>query len=126
MVHRSGFLLLTMKITEMKIVSFCTLSLRERVRVRDGITTCAALFPHPDPFPGDGGVIKKVILFASLWAALSVNVDARAQVQAPVIEPQIDRREVRVPKIRAHDIEIGVYGGMLSVEDFGANSSKGV
>jgi outer membrane beta-barrel protein len=42
-----------------------------------------------------------------------------------VIEPQLDRREIVVPKIDTEDFEIGVVGGILSVEDFGANSLLG-
>lgn len=60
---------------------------------------------------------------------VAVAVSAQAQVPAPgpepVVEPQIDRRDVSVPRIDATDLEIGAYTGILSVEDFGAESSSG-
>lgn len=48
-----------------------------------------------------------------------------AQTQEPVIRPEIDRREIHVPKIDVEDFEIGVYGGILSVEDFGSEPVTG-
>ncbi|WP_455198353.1 outer membrane beta-barrel domain-containing protein, partial [Kaarinaea lacus] len=38
-----------------------------------------------------------------------------------VIQPSIKRREVSVDSIDTEDIEIGVYAGWLSTEDFGTN-----
>jgi outer membrane beta-barrel protein len=54
---------------------------------------------------------------------------ARAPVQEPkpeVIEPALERRDVRVPKIDTEDFEVGVYGGVLSVEDFGSDPVYGL
>ena len=34
-----------------------------------------------------------------------------------VINPDIERREVKVPKIKSQDFEVGAYAGMLSVQD---------
>lgn len=46
--------------------------------------------------------------------------------QEQVIQPELDRREVKAPRIDAQDVEIGLYTGTLSIEDFGANSVSGV
>ena len=43
-----------------------------------------------------------------------------------VIKPQVERRVIREPEIDAEDFEIGAFGGLLSVEDFGVNSVIGV
>lgn len=43
-----------------------------------------------------------------------------------VIEPQLDRRQIKIPHIDAQDFEISWFTGKLSVEDFGASSVKGV
>lgn len=42
-----------------------------------------------------------------------------------VIQPQIDRRDIHTPRIDTEDFEIGVFGGVLSVEDFGAEPVYG-
>jgi outer membrane beta-barrel protein len=52
-------------------------------------------------------------------------VPAPPSGQPPVIEPEIDRREIQAPQIDTEDFEIGLYTGQLSVEDFGVNSVTG-
>src|SRR5271169_3897017 len=48
------------------------------------------------------------------------------QGEPSIIEPQVNRREVKTPKIKAKDIEIGGYFGALSIQDFGTNPIYGV
>ena len=43
-----------------------------------------------------------------------------------VIEPEVERRTVKVPKIDASNVEIGAFFGSLSIEDFGSNPMYGV
>lgn len=43
-----------------------------------------------------------------------------------VIQPQIDRRAIHTPRIDTEDFEIGLFGGLLSVDDFGAEPVYGV
>jgi len=42
-------------------------------------------------------------------------------VQGQVIEPEVERREVREPDIDTEDFEIGAFAGMMSIEDFGTS-----
>ncbi len=42
-----------------------------------------------------------------------------------VIEPEVARREIKVAKIDASNIELGGYYGSLSIEDFGTNAIWG-
>lgn len=46
--------------------------------------------------------------------------------QEQVIQPQLERRDVKVPHIKSNDIEVGIYSGILSMENFSAESVKGV
>lgn len=46
--------------------------------------------------------------------------------QLPEIDPEVERREISLPKLDSLDLELGVHAGVLSVEDFGANISYGV
>jgi outer membrane beta-barrel protein len=48
------------------------------------------------------------------------------QSAASVIEPQVERRKVKVPRIRSQDIEIGGFYGTINIEDFGASPVYGV
>ncbi len=43
-----------------------------------------------------------------------------------IVEPQVRRREVKVPKIKAKDFEVGAYFGALSIQDFGTNPIYGI
>jgi len=52
---------------------------------------------------------------------------AQSPDEAPprVVEPEVARREIKVPKIRSSNIELGFYYGELSIEDFGAHPVYG-
>ena len=52
--------------------------------------------------------------------------DKSIPAQEQVIQPQLERRDVKVPHIKANDIEVGYYSGILSMENFSAESVKGV
>ena len=54
--------------------------------------------------------------------------DASSGEESPpqVIQPDVERRKVEVPHIRSQDVEVGVYGGTLNIEDFGAHPAYGV
>ena len=61
----------------------------------------------------------------ALGTGLLLATDVFAEQSEQVIQPEIERREIHIPQIDTEDIEIGVYGGTLSVEDFGAESVTG-
>src|SRR5262245_2257225 len=52
--------------------------------------------------------------------------DEQAAQQQRVIEPEIERRDIERPRIDTEDFEVGLYGGIMSVEDFGTNSVVGL
>lgn len=45
--------------------------------------------------------------------------------EAPLISPDVERREVRDAQIDTENIEFGLYGGLLSIEDFGTSPVVG-
>ena len=45
--------------------------------------------------------------------------------QPPVIEPDVERRDIETAKIDTEDFEVGVFLGQVSVEDFGVNTVVG-
>jgi outer membrane beta-barrel protein len=52
--------------------------------------------------------------------------DALAEMPEQVIEPEVERRDVRPPKIDTEDFEVGVFTGLMSVEDFGVSPVYGL
>jgi outer membrane beta-barrel protein len=43
-----------------------------------------------------------------------------------VINPSVERREIKEPNIDSEDFEIGAFAGIMSVEDFGSNLVYGI
>ncbi|MBT8131671.1 MAG: outer membrane beta-barrel domain-containing protein [Gammaproteobacteria bacterium] len=46
--------------------------------------------------------------------------------QTSVIQPDLERRDIQVPDIDDEDFELGYFGGVMSIEDFGSNSVNGL
>lgn len=71
-----------------------------------------------------------VLLLAALLA-LTTGCGRHRMVQTedgeqpPVIEPEVERREISTAKIDTEDFEVGIFGGQMSVEDFGVNTVLG-
>ena len=42
-------------------------------------------------------------------------------VEGQVIEPEVERREVREPEIDTENFEVGAFVGVMSIEDFGSD-----
>jgi outer membrane beta-barrel protein len=49
-----------------------------------------------------------------------------AEAPGQVIDPEVERREIKEPAIDREDFEIGAYVGIMSIEDFGSNVSYGL
>jgi outer membrane beta-barrel protein len=63
--------------------------------------------------------------FCGLYATVALGVEPMTADTEQVIKPQVERREIKEPRIDTEDFEIGVFGGLLSVEDFGVNPVLG-
>ncbi|MFQ5546124.1 MAG: outer membrane beta-barrel domain-containing protein, partial [Acidiferrobacterales bacterium] len=48
-----------------------------------------------------------------------------AQEQEQVIQPDLERRDIKIPRIDTENFEVGFFSGILSVEDFGSESVSG-
>ena len=68
-------------------------------------------------------IVLGVMMLATqaVWSA----EEKKSATQAQVIQPQIERRTIDVDKIDTEDFEIGVFAGLLSIEDFGSNTVIG-
>jgi outer membrane beta-barrel protein len=49
-----------------------------------------------------------------------------AEPAGQVIDPEVERREIKEPKIDRENWEIGGYVGLMSIEDFGSDLSYGL
>ena len=49
-----------------------------------------------------------------------------AEPPGQVIDPEVERREVKEPKIDREDFEVGAFVGIMAIEDFGSDLSYGI
>jgi len=71
-------------------------------------------------------ITRAGLLFAMLLPAVCLAQETEPKQTEQVIQPEIDRRKVHIPRIDTEDFEIGAYAGILSVEDFGAKPVYGI
>jgi outer membrane beta-barrel protein len=80
--------------------------------------------------------LSSVLLAAALlsgcsWFHRGTKEPAEVVAEEPqgepsIVEPQVTRRDVKTPKIKSKDFELGAYFGALSIQDFGTNALYGV
>lgn len=64
---------------------------------------------------------------APVWAQeKAADTSAEKPANEQVIVPQVDLRNVKVPKIPANDFELGLFTGTYATENFGSSSVSGV
>lgn len=73
------------------------------------------------------------LFLAALLLPLSLSASVQAQDSDEinpglerVISPDTQRREIRQAKVDTEDFEIGIFYGVMNVEDFGTNGSAGL
>jgi outer membrane beta-barrel protein len=59
-------------------------------------------------------------LIAPLWAG------AQQSTAQQVIEPKVDRRDVKLPRIPSNDIEVGAFVGTYGTQNFGSSAVAGI
>lgn len=74
-------------------------------------------------------LLSAMFVLAAL-AAAAPRADAQQGAPQPsneqVIEPQVERRPIRIPKFPSNDFEVGVFGGTYATQNFGASAIYGV
>lgn len=43
----------------------------------------------------------------------------------PVVQPQVDRRDIKLPKFPSNDFEVSLFGGIYSTQNFGSSPAWG-
>ena len=69
---------------------------------------------------------RLLLALACAIVAPAAAAQSTEKIPEPVIPAQVERRDVHVPKIKANDVEIGAYVGILSVQGFGTKASAGL
>lgn len=74
--------------------------------------------------------MKKTFSLLALAIAGTSAFAQSTQPQRPaneqVVVPQVERRDLKLPRYPSKDIEVGVFGGVYSTENFGASGVYGM
>ncbi len=90
-----------------------------RIRVLFLIAVCASTLPGC-AWLGRGGDAPPEPVAAQSSDGLS-----DPEAERPIIDPQVERREIKRTRIDTEDFELGAYVGILSIEDFESNAVYG-
>jgi outer membrane beta-barrel protein len=72
-------------------------------------------------------IFRTMLLGAALAGATApVGAAEPARQGEQVIQPEVERRALSLPRIDTEDFEIGAFIGVLSIEDFGSNAVSGL
>jgi outer membrane beta-barrel protein len=74
--------------------------------------------------------IQTLLTVAAVLAALAAPAGAQAQAQAPasdqVVVPEVDRRDIQLPRYPSNDFSLGAYLGTYATQNFGASLVYGI
>jgi outer membrane beta-barrel protein len=72
-----------------------------------------------------------LVLLSAAWPAVWAQTGSSAPASPagssePTIVPQVERRELKLPRIPSKDIEIGLLAGVYNAQNFGASGLAGL
>src|SRR5262245_38801084 len=70
--------------------------------------------------------LAPLLVFLAALTALPVRAADERPANEQVIEPQVDRRPVKLPKFPSNDFEIGLFSGTYATENFGSSLLYGL
>lgn len=76
--------------------------------------------------PRRSGAWRALPLLALSAAAAAQAVPPAPAAGEPVIVPQVERRDLKLPRIPSKDFEIGAFGGLYNAQNFGASGLGGL
>ncbi len=71
-------------------------------------------------------LLSLVLLAPAAAQAVTPDDEDDDRQSASVIQPRLERREIRPPEIDTEDFEVGPFGGIMGIEDFGSNTVTGL
>jgi outer membrane beta-barrel protein len=70
--------------------------------------------------------LQAVLGITFVMAPALVRAQAEKPANEQVIEPQVERRDVKLPRFPSKDFEIGLFTGTYETQNFGASSVSGL
>lgn len=66
-------------------------------------------------------ILIAISLIASALPALAQSTAPARPASEPVVVPEVDRRDVRLPRYPSNDVEVGLFTGAYATENFGTS-----
>ncbi|HET9977122.1 MAG TPA: outer membrane beta-barrel domain-containing protein [Burkholderiaceae bacterium] len=70
--------------------------------------------------------VLAAVLLALAVPAFAQSTQTPRPANEQVVVPQVDRRDVKLPKFPSKDFEVGAFAGVYSTENFGASAVGGL
>jgi outer membrane beta-barrel protein len=70
--------------------------------------------------------IALLLAAPAAWAQPSTAAAPSADQPPQVVVPEVERRELKLPKFPSRDFAIGVFGGVYNAQNFGASGAGGL
>ena len=67
-----------------------------------------------------------LLALAAAHAAAQTTAAPQKPANEQVIQPEVERRDLRLPRFPSKDFEVGVYGGLYATENFGSSGVGGL
>jgi outer membrane beta-barrel protein len=71
-------------------------------------------------------MIRRVLVTLAAAACTAAGAQSTTKPNEQVVVPEVDRREVKIPKLPNNDFIIGIFGGTYATQNFGSAGVKGV
>jgi outer membrane beta-barrel protein len=69
--------------------------------------------------------LRQILAALTAAALAQLAVPMAHAADEPVVQPQVDRRDIKLPKFPSNDFEVSVYGGLYSTQNFGSSAAWG-
>jgi len=77
-------------------------------------------------FRGVFVMIKRLFLASIFFPFIAFAADSDTEVIGAIVSADIERREIKEADLDSEDFEVGVFFGIMNIEDFGSDTLTGV
>lgn len=69
--------------------------------------------------------LRHTLVALTAAAVASLAAPTAHAADEPVVQPQVDRRDIKLPKFPSNDFEVSLFGGIYSTQNFGSSPAWG-
>lgn len=69
--------------------------------------------------------LRSILVTVTATALVALAALPAHAADEPVVQPQVDRRDIKLPKFPSNDFEVTLFGGIYSTQNFGSSPAWG-